>query len=217
MAYREAPTDALKCPRCRAALPPLEIAACRCGTWVTALAAKVALTAADRHPDPGTRWWKVRPPCPMCGEQMHLCGDEPGHLVGCEGHGYWIDADAHAHTGLAKPVDAAALQQLHDSDEARQQAQAEREAAETDRARAHADKERAEATVRTAIVPARAEWRDDAERVDPSRLTPQEPPASATRARAKAPLTSDAQIAALETRVNQLELLLYELIRKHDL
>ena len=106
----EAP-KALTCPRCNKALPPTDVAACAkgCGTWVSQFASTEVLTDADRKPDPVTRWWRVRAPCPVCAEKMLLCGHEPGLLQGCAQHGYFIDADTIQHTGLARGVDEAAL------------------------------------------------------------------------------------------------------------
>src|SRR5580765_5602136 len=99
------------CPRCKKPLPPTDIAECPkgCGTWVAAFAATIALTEADRKPDPMTRWWRLREACPLCGDQMALCGDEPVLLQGCALHGYFVDADTIEHTGLAHKHDSAAL------------------------------------------------------------------------------------------------------------
>src|SRR5688572_12258189 len=99
--YREAPTTLeLACPRCKAKLPPSDVARCRCGVWLSSFVAGVVLTDSERAPDPVTRWWRKREPCPHCGEQMVLCNpdSDPGHFQGCEGHGYWIDSDAVPHT-----------------------------------------------------------------------------------------------------------------------
>jgi hypothetical protein len=97
------PTEAA-CPRCERALPPLDIARCAkgCGTWVTAFAASEAFAAQEIVENRLTRWWKVRAPCPLCSERMTLRGGEPGLFQGCELHGYWVDEDAIAHTGLAQ-------------------------------------------------------------------------------------------------------------------
>jgi hypothetical protein len=97
-------------------LPPLDVAACPkgCGTWVSMFAASEVLTETDRRPDPITRWWRMREPCPECGDKMVLCGDDPVLLQGCEIHGYFIDADTIAKTGLARGVDHAALETKRD-------------------------------------------------------------------------------------------------------
>ena len=102
----------LKCPRCAKPLPPLDVARCAkgCGTWVSLFAATEVLTKIDRKPDPVTRWWRVRAPCPVCSDKMALCGANPGYLQGCAIHGYFIDADTIQHTGLARGVDEAALE-----------------------------------------------------------------------------------------------------------
>lgn len=109
--YRGEAHRALACPRCEEVLPPTDVAACShgCGTWVSQFASTEVLTEADRKPDPVTRWWRVRAPCPLCGKQMTLRGDDPGLLQGCDLHGYFIDADTIKHTGLRRGVDEAAL------------------------------------------------------------------------------------------------------------
>jgi hypothetical protein len=69
---------------------------------VTAFAASEAFAAHEIVENRLTRWWKVRAPCPLCSERMTLRGGEPGLFQGCELHGYWVDDDALAHTGLAR-------------------------------------------------------------------------------------------------------------------
>ena len=148
MAYREPPAVDLLCPRCKKRkLPPVEIAACECGTWVTTFVADVVLTERDRTPDPVTRWWRVLEPCPICDERMQLHGDEPGLLLGCTGHGFWIDADTIAHTGLARPVDQVALERNRNDDAAIAADRERRERAELHRAELKAARHRAEAAV----------------------------------------------------------------------
>ena len=109
--YRGEAPRALACPRCEETLPPTDVAECAhgCGTWVSQFASTEVLTEQDRRPDLVTRWWRVRAPCPLCGEQMTLRGDDPGLLQGCDLHGYFIDADTIGRTGLARGVDQAAL------------------------------------------------------------------------------------------------------------
>jgi hypothetical protein len=113
--------------------------------WVTAFAAGVVLSEDDRRPDPVLRWWRVREPCPVCSEQMTLCGEEPGLLQGCAPHGYWIDADTVAHTRLGGGIDHAALEAQRSDD---RRADAERERLlriEQELSRVRAERERAEA------------------------------------------------------------------------
>lgn len=153
--YREgAPPQPLKCPRCKKReLPPLEVAACPggCGTWVSVFAAPEVLTEVDRRRDPVTRWWRMREPCPMCSEKMALCGDDPALLQGCELHGYFVDADTIAKTGLARGVDLTALAAKLDPD----RLAAERERLlrlEQQRAKDAADQQRKEADVARRVV-----------------------------------------------------------------
>jgi hypothetical protein len=132
------PPKALQCPRCNKPLPPTEVAACvhGCGTWVSQFASTEVLTETDRKPDPVTRWWRVRAPCPMCGEKMALCGEEPGLFQGCEQHGYFIDADTIEHTGLGRGVDHAAIEAKR-ADSARVEAEREAIAEVAERQRKH--------------------------------------------------------------------------------
>lgn len=109
--YRGGELAELPCPRCKKTkLPPLDVAPCsKCGgMWVTAFAATEVLE--DLRPDPVTRWWRVREPCPDCGDKMTLYGAEPGLFQGCELHGYFIDADTVEHTKLGRGIDHAALE-----------------------------------------------------------------------------------------------------------
>ena len=92
--------DPLHCPRCQKQLPPVDVAACACGTWVTAFAASEVLAAEELAVNPLIRWWRIRAPCPICGEKMALRGVDPWFLQGCERHGFWIDADTIEHTRL---------------------------------------------------------------------------------------------------------------------
>lgn len=154
--YRSTPPTALRCPRCRnQPLPPLDVARCPAcgGAWVTAFAASEVLRAADVRLDPVTRWWRVREPCPHCGEKMKLCGEEPGLLQGCEVHGYWIDGDAIDSTGLARGVDEAALDRKRQDYARVEREQHERERRAFERATARADKERREGTLRVTPAP----------------------------------------------------------------
>lgn len=150
--YRSGPPPAaLACPRCSKRLPPLDVAACACGTWLTAFAAGEVLTDEERRADPVTRWWRVRAPCPMCGVKMVLRGSEPGLFQGCDGHGFWIDADTIEHTSLAKGVDAEALDRKRMDSAAMEAEQEGRERAELARATEHAEKAEAESRLRKAL------------------------------------------------------------------
>ncbi len=158
--FRDAgPPAPLKCPRCKKReLPAVDVAACpaRCGTWVSTFAASEVLTEIDRRPDPMTRWWRMREPCPVCGEKMLLYGDDPALLQGCELHGYFIDADTIAKTGLARGVDLVALERKRDDpsridaerehllrvEQERAHEAAERERAERELAKRQADREK---------------------------------------------------------------------------
>lgn len=145
--YRGGELVELPCPRCKKTkVPPLDVAPCpSCGgTWVTAFAASEVFAADEIRFDPVTRWWRVREPCPACGDQMVLCGKDPGLFQGCELHGYFIDADAVAHTKLGKGIDHTALERKRaDTD----RVDAEREARErkaSERASERAEIERRE-------------------------------------------------------------------------
>lgn len=144
--YRGGEVGELACPRCRRKLPPLEVATCACGgIWVSAFAATEVLTPVERRADPVTRWWRVREPCPICGDKMILRGEEPGLFQGCDLHGYFIDADIIDHTSLARGIDHAAIDRKRE-DEGR--VAAEREAREHEalrRARERAEIDRREA------------------------------------------------------------------------
>jgi hypothetical protein len=118
MAYRSGPPAELPCPRCNKALPALDIAACSqgCGTWVSRFAASVAFREGETVENKLTRWWRVRAPCPECGDKMTLRGDDPALLQGCDVHGYFVDADVVAHTGLARgDFDAALAKKREDT------------------------------------------------------------------------------------------------------
>jgi hypothetical protein len=78
---------------------------------------------------------------------MTLRGHAPGLFQGCDGHGFWIDADAVAATGLGRGVDEAALARKHDDEAAVAAAQAQREAAEHARDEERLDRERREAAL----------------------------------------------------------------------
>lgn len=84
----------------------------------------------------------------MCKDTMRLHGEEPGLLLGCAGHGFWIDADTIVHTGLARPVDQAAIERKRDDAAALTAERESRERAEQQRAQDKAVRERAEAVVR---------------------------------------------------------------------
>lgn len=138
--YRGSELEELTCPRCKKKLPALDVATCKCGgVWVTAFAATEVLSPVELQPDPVTRWWRVREPCPSCGEKMMLRGTEPGLFQGCDLHGYFIDADIVEHTRLARGIDYEALDRKR-QDERR--VTEEREAREREAARRA--KERAE-------------------------------------------------------------------------
>jgi hypothetical protein len=148
------PPKAPTCARCKKALPPTDVAQCPkgCGTWVSQFASTEVLTDADRKPDPVTRWWRVREPCPLCSEKMTLRGQDPGLLQGCDQHGFFIDADTIQHTGLARGVDIAALERKRaDSGRVEAERDALAEAAENDR-RQRLELERKEALIRDKVV-----------------------------------------------------------------
>jgi hypothetical protein len=157
--YRAEPLVELSCPRCGDPLPPLDVAACTCGTWLTALAASEVLTEEERRPDRMTRWWRIRAPCPICGDQMLLRGSEPGLFQGCDGHGYWIDADTVEHTGLGRGVDHEAIDRKRNDPAAVEALREERERAELERAAAREQKARAYAASREAERAAEARRR----------------------------------------------------------
>jgi hypothetical protein len=106
------------------------------------------LTAEERRADPVTRWWRVRAPCPICGDQMILRGTEPGLFQGCDGHGFWIDADAIQHTSLVNGADEAALDRKRDTDETYGAERRAREHAARERAIREAAEARADEMVR---------------------------------------------------------------------
>ncbi len=155
--YRGSQPPELACPRCKKRLPPLDVASCACGgVWVTAFAATEVLDPRTLRADVVTRWWRVREPCPECGEQMLLRGEEPGLFQGCDLHGYFIDADTVEHTRLARGIDYAALERKR-ADERRVDAEREARLQEAQRrAIEKAERERREAELaRTPIIPAR--------------------------------------------------------------
>lgn len=150
--YRETDErDPLHCPRCRKQLPPLDVAACACGTWVTAFAASEVLSAEELAVDPITRWWRIRAPCPMCGEQMALRGVDPWFLQGCERHGFWIDADTIEHTRLGAADLGAIARKYNDP------ARADAERARLDRLELAAAAERERVQLLAAAVSERAD------------------------------------------------------------
>jgi hypothetical protein len=158
--YRGSELVELSCPRCRKhKLPALDVATCPgcSGVWVSAFAASEVLAAAELRSDPVTRWWRVREPCPSCGDKMVLRGIEPGLFQGCDLHGYFVDGDIVEHTRLAKGIDYEALDRKRQDD---RRVQAERDAREreaTRRAKLRAEIERREAEL------ARAELGHDEE------------------------------------------------------
>ncbi len=161
--YRAGVAAELSCPRCSKPLPPLDVAACGCGTWLTAFAARHLLTDDERRADRITRWWRVRAPCPMCGEQMLLRGIKPGLFQGCDGHGYWIDADTVELTSLAGGIDLEALERKREDPAALEAVREERERAELARAAEREQKERANAQAREAERAAAERWRAEEE------------------------------------------------------
>jgi len=141
--YRGAEVVTLSCPRCRKhKLPPLDVATCPscAGIWVSAFAASEVLTEQDRRANPVKKWWRVREPCPSCGEKMDLFGMEPGLLQGCAVHGFFIDADTVGSTGLARGVDHEALERKHQDRMRIDAEREEREIAAREKATARADK-----------------------------------------------------------------------------
>lgn len=143
----------LACPRCKRQLPPFDVAYCTagCGVWVSAFAATEVLSDRERRIDRLTRWWRIRAPCPICSDQMLLRGVRDAYFQGCDGHGFWLDSDAVASTGLASGVDEARLdRKRHDEARLRQDLDA-REQAEHDRAQARNDKQAREASLARAL------------------------------------------------------------------
>jgi len=140
--YRGSENDELLCPRCKKRLPPQDVATCACGgVWVTVFAATEVLDPSTLRPDTLTAWWRVREPCPQCGEKMVLFGDDPGFFQGCDLHGYFIDADTVEHTWLARGIDYAKLERKR-ADEPRMEAEREaRYREETKRAAERAARE----------------------------------------------------------------------------
>ena len=153
--YRGSELVELSCPRCRKQkLPALDVATCAgcSGVWVSAFAATEVLSPEELRPDPVTRWWRVREPCPSCGDKMVLRGVEPGLFQGCDLHGYFVDGDIVAHTRLAKGIDYEALDRKRHDD---RRVQAERDAREreaTRRAKLRAEIERREAELARAEI-----------------------------------------------------------------
>jgi hypothetical protein len=91
-------------------MPPTDPTSCACGTWLSAFAAEIVLSAGERERNRATRWWRRREPCPVCNEQMTLRNNtEPGLLQGCEVHGFFIDADTVQHTSIANGIDHDAI------------------------------------------------------------------------------------------------------------
>lgn len=167
--YRDAPAPPLACPRCGAPLEETDVASCGCGTWVTAFAASVVLTEVDLRPDPITQWWRVRAPCPVCKVKMTLHGEEPGLLQGCAPHGYWIDTDTIACTGLSAGIDQAALREKREEEEEnRDPDKRKRRAEEAERKKqtAREQAERAKHEDRERFERKQAEARDWAEAAD---------------------------------------------------
>src|SRR5438045_3372045 len=105
--YREAPTEPIACPRCKKPMPATEVTSCACGTWLSAFAADIVLSATERTPNRATRWWRRREPCPQCDEQMLLYGEEPGlrARVAARGHAFDVRSRA-ARTLPAGAADA---------------------------------------------------------------------------------------------------------------
>jgi hypothetical protein len=122
--------------------------------WVTAFAASEVLEPEELRPDPVTRWWRVREPCPSCGEKMVLRGREPGLFQGCDLHGYFVDGDIVEHTRLAKGIDYEALDRKRQDDRRVQAERDHREREASRRARERAEIERREAHLaRAASMP----------------------------------------------------------------
>jgi hypothetical protein len=212
-AYRGSDLVELSCPRCRKRkLPALDIATCGgCnGVWVTAFAASEVLAPEELQPDPVTRWWRVREPCPACGEKMMLRGAEPGLFQGCDLHGYFIDADIVEHTRLARGIDYEALDRKRQDDRRVDQEREAREREAVRRARLRAEIEQREAELaRTPIVPAYSEPEPTP---PPKRTVPKPPPRELTFEERlqdeigyKAAELLVERIRRLEARVSELE------------
>ena len=151
--YRGSELEELSCPRCKKKLPALDVATCKCGgVWVTAFAATEVLSPEERQPDPVTRWWRVREPCPSCGDKMVLRGQEPGLFQGCDLHGYFIDADIVEHTTLARGIDYEALDRKRQDERRMTEEREARERLASRRARERAEIERREAELARAPI-----------------------------------------------------------------
>ncbi|HEX3758232.1 MAG TPA: hypothetical protein VHW23_05980, partial [Kofleriaceae bacterium] len=153
----------LRCPRCHGGLPALDIAHCAraCGVWVSAFAATEVLSEDERRADRLTRWWRMRAPCPLCDEQMTLRGLGDHRFQGCDGHGYWLDADVVPFTGLARGVDEARLEAKRQDEARLQREQHERVEAERKRAQ-----DRLEARAREAALAEALEGHDPRELIE---------------------------------------------------
>ena len=155
--YRGSELVELSCPRCRKRkLPALDVATCGgcAGVWVSAFAASEVLAPEELRPDPVTRWWRVREPCPSCGEKMVLRGIEPGLFQGCDLHGYFVDGDVVEHTRIAKGIDYEALDRKRHDDRRVQAERDHREREAVRRARERAEIERREAELARASLSA---------------------------------------------------------------
>jgi hypothetical protein len=153
--YRGSELVELSCPRCRKhKLPALDVATCSgcSGVWVSAFAASEVLDPVALRPDPVTRWWRVREPCPSCGEKMVLRGSEPGLFQGCDLHGFFVDGDIVEHTRLAKGIDYEALDRKRQDDRRVQTERDQREREAVRRARERAEIERREAELARAEI-----------------------------------------------------------------
>lgn len=145
MVYRESPPIELGCPRCSKPLPPVDAAHCICGLWLTAWAANELLTEDELRIDRATHWWKVRAPCPMCGQKMLLRGTDQAHFLGCDGHGFWIDHETIEHTSIGHGVDHQALARKRADQDGMDAAREEAERAAQDRMAELRDKDLREA------------------------------------------------------------------------
>jgi hypothetical protein len=147
--YRTDVVVELSCPRCHGRIPALDVVHCpkACGVWVSAFAATEILSDEERRVDLLTRWWRIREPCPLCHVQMTLRGLGDARFQGCDGHGYWLDADVVPFTGLANGVDEARLDAKRRDEIRMQREQEEREEAERKRVQERLDAQAREAAL----------------------------------------------------------------------
>ena len=207
--YRGGELEELTCPRCKKKLPALDVATCKCGgVWVTAFAATEVLAPGELRADPVTRWWRVREPCPSCGEKMELRGREPGLFQGCDLHGYFIDADIVEHTQLARGIDYAALDRKRQDERRVTEEREAREREAARRAKERAEIERREAELARADLGASYDFEPIVEEPTPPPMRKPEYDLEAVLRLSIGSMASEMllrRIKQLEERVAQLE------------